>query len=88
MIDQHIWRIKLRKLGQDDYEVAEIHMGRPDAPTRGEVLGLVVERKIVRARIVDFKQSPTGPLAYEILAAEEDDGNPPGHREATAKDFE
>jgi hypothetical protein len=85
---KHIWRIKVRRVDQPEYEIAEVHMSHTHPPTRGETIDLVVERKILRARIIDFKQSVTGPAAYEILATEEDDGNPPGHREATAEDFE
>ena len=56
---------------------------------QGEFIDVVVKRKNVRSKIVSSKESASGSkVTYVVLAAEADDGNPPGHREATEKDFE
>lgn len=96
MPGQHIWRIKVRKLGEADFEIAE---NRPDqwrGPEMDEVIDVIVHpeetaprRKSVCAKIVSFhKSSADGTTTWEINAVEQDDGNPPGHREATEKDFQ
>jgi hypothetical protein len=89
MPGQHIWHIKVRRVGQADYEIADIRLDQRRAPVQGEFIDAVVNRDGVRAKIVAFNKSASGTTAtYEILAAEEDDGNPRGHREATERDFE
>ena len=56
---------------------------------QGEVIDVVVKRESVRTKIVSFNKSNSGSTStYTVLAAEEDDGNSPGYREATEKDFE
>jgi hypothetical protein len=86
----HIWHIKVRRAGQADYELAEIQMDRRRPPEVGEFIDVVVNREFIRARIVALNKSASGSTAatYTVLAAEEDDGNPNGHREATQRDFE
>jgi hypothetical protein len=89
MPGQHIWHIKARRVGQADYEIAEIQLDRRRAPVHGEVIDVVVKRESIRAKVVSFNESTSGSTTtYTVLATEEDDGNPPDHREATAKDFE
>jgi hypothetical protein len=86
---QHIWHVKIRRIGQADYEIAEIQLDRRRSPEPGEVIDVVVNLKGIRAKIAAFNTTTRGSTAtYEIRADEEDDGNPPGHREATEKDFE
>jgi hypothetical protein len=88
MPGQHIWHIKVRRVGQADYEIAEIQLDRRRAPVQGEFIDVVVNRKQMRARIVGSNKSASGSTnTYTILAAEEDDDNPPGHREADEDDF-
>jgi hypothetical protein len=85
MPGQHI---KVRRIGQANYEIAETKLKRQIAPVQGEFINVVVKGVGIRAKIVAFNESVSGSTAtYEILAVE-DDGNPPGHREATEKDFE
>ena len=89
MPGQYIWHIKVRMVGQTDFEIADIRLGQRRAPVHGEFIDAVVKRKTIRAEIVAVHESASGSTGtYEILATEEDDGNPPGHREATEKDFE
>ena len=86
---QHIWHIKVRKVGQADYEIADIRLDQRRAPVQGEAIAAVVNREKVHIKIVSFNTSHSGSTAtHTILADELDDGNPPGHREATEKDFE
>jgi hypothetical protein len=88
MPGQHIWHIKVRRVGQADYEIADIRLGQRGPPVQGEPINAVVNRKNVQAKITTFNQSTSGSTTtYTILAAEEDDGNPPGHREADDDDF-
>jgi hypothetical protein len=89
MPSQHIWHIKVRRVGQADFEIAEIQLARRAPPAQGEFIDVAVNREHMRAKVVAFNKKISGSTAtYEVLAAEEDDGNPPGHREATEKDFE
>jgi hypothetical protein len=88
MTGQHIWHIKVRRIGQADYEIAEIQLDQRGPPAQGEVIDVVVNREHVRAKIVGSHKSSSGSTTtYTVLAAEEDDGNPPGHREANEDDF-
>jgi hypothetical protein len=86
---QHIWHIKVRRIGQADHEIADIRLDQRRAPVQGEAIAAVVNRKKVHVKIVSFNTSEFGSkVTYKILADEIDDGNPPGHREATKQDFE
>jgi hypothetical protein len=88
MPGQHIWHIKVRRVGQADYEIAEIRLDRRRPPVQGEFINVVVNREHLRAKVVAFHNSASGSSStHTVLAAEEDDANPPRHREATAKDF-
>jgi hypothetical protein len=54
----------------------------------GEVIDVSVKREGVRASIVTFNTSVSGSTStHTIEAVEEDNGNPPGHREADEDDF-
>jgi hypothetical protein len=89
MHGQHIWHIKVRRLGRTDHEIADIRLDQPRAPVQGETLDAAVNRETVRVKIVSFNTSTSGSTAtHKILADEIDGGNPPDHREATARDFE
>jgi hypothetical protein len=86
---QHIWHIKVRRLGSADYEIADIRLDQRRGPVHGEAIGAVVNREKLHVKIGSFNTSESGSTATHIILADElDDGNPPGHREATAKDFE
>jgi hypothetical protein len=75
-------------VGQAEAEIAEVQLDRRRAPVHGEVIDVSVKRKAVRAKIVAFNTSTSGSTStYTIEAVEEDDGNPPGHREADEDDF-
>jgi hypothetical protein len=86
---QHIWHIKVRRLGSADYEIADIRLDQRRGPVHGEAIAAVVNRETVHVKIVSFNTSQSRSTAtYIILADELDDGNPRGHREATEKDFQ
>jgi hypothetical protein len=86
---QHIWHIKVRRAGGADHEIADIRLDQRRAPIAGESMEAVVDPERIPVKIVSFHTSVSGSTAtHRILADEEDSGNPPGHREATPKDFE
>lgn len=88
---QHIWHIKVRRIGQADYDIADIRLDQRGAPVLGESIEAAVNRERIRVKIRSFNTSASasGSTATHVILADEiDDGNPPGHREATAKDFE
>ena len=96
---QRIWHIKVRRFGQPDYEIAEIRMDGRRKPKEGEIINNVhvvnfgANGRLVNERILvkvdSFTESKSGfQSRFIVLATEQDNGNPPGHREATAKDFE
>jgi hypothetical protein len=86
---QHIWQIKVRRLRSADYEIADIRLDQRRGPVHGEAIAAVVNREKVHVKIVSFNTSQSRSTATHIILADElDDGNPPGHREATAKDFQ
>ncbi len=88
MPGQHIWRIKVRRTGQAEAEIAEPQLDRGRGPVHGEIIDASVKRKSVRAKIVAFSTSTSGSTAtYSIQAVEEREGSPPGHREADEDDF-
>jgi hypothetical protein len=75
MPGQHIWHIKVQRVGQADYEIAEIQLDRRRAPVLGEVIDVSVKRKGIHAKIVTFNTSASGSTStYTIEAVEEDDG--------------
>jgi hypothetical protein len=85
---QHIWHIKVRRLGRADHEIADIRLDQPRAPIQGETFDAAVTREKVRVKIGFFNTSTSGSTAtHKILADEIDNGNLPGYREATAEDF-
>ena len=86
---QHIWRIKVRPVARADHEVADIRLDQRRAPVQGEFIDAVVNREKVRVKVGSFNTSESGSMATHIILADKmDNGNPPGHREATEKDFE
>jgi hypothetical protein len=88
MIGQHIWHIKVRRIGQAEAEIAEIQLDRRRAPVHGEVIDVSVKRTGIRTKIVAFNTSTSGSTStYAIEAVEEDEGNLPGHREGDEDDF-
>jgi hypothetical protein len=93
MPGQHIWHIKVRRIGQADYEIAEVRLDQRHAPVQSEIIDVVVirgsVRESIRAKSVSFHTSQSGSTAtYTIRADEQDSGTQPGYRETTAKDFE
>jgi hypothetical protein len=85
---QHIWHIKVRRLGSADYEIADIRLNQRRGPVHGEAIAAVVNREKVHVKLVSFNASESGSTATHIILADElDDGNPPGHREADEDDF-
>lgn len=64
-------------------------MDRGREPVPGEVIVVVTRHERVRAKVASFYKSTSGSTTTcEIdVAEEEDDGNPPGHREADEDDF-
>jgi hypothetical protein len=105
MSGQHIWRIRVRRVGEADFQMVDIQLHRRRAPVSGEVIDAMLDiakGKSIRARISTFHEFGSGgttayefhelgsggTTAYEIYAVEEDDGDPPRHREATERDFE
>ena len=88
MTGQHIWHIKVRRVGQAEPESVEPQLDRGRGPVHGEVIDVSVKRKRVSAKIVAFNTSTSGSTStHAIEAVEDDDGNPPGHREADEDDF-
>ena len=86
---QHIWHIKVRRLGGPDHEIADIRLDQRRAPVKGESFDAAVKLERVHVKVGSFNTSTSGSTATHIILADEiDDGNPPGHREATEKDFE
>jgi hypothetical protein len=77
MPGQHIWHIKVRRVGQADYEIAEIQLDRRRAPVQGEFIDVVVNREQMRAKVVALHKSASGTSTHTVLAIEVDDGNPP-----------
>jgi hypothetical protein len=83
MPGQHIWRIRVRRVGEADFQIADIQLHRRRAPVSGEVIDAMLnrddmaKRKNIRARIINFHEFGSGgTTAYEIYAVEEDDGDP------------
>jgi hypothetical protein len=82
MTGQHIWHIKIRKLGGAEYKFAETqHHSRE--PRDRDVIELEIGgKKLVRAKIMNIHGSHSGSTGtFEINADEiKDDGTPLGHR--------
>jgi hypothetical protein len=88
MPGQHIWRIKVRRTGQAEAEIAEPQLDRGRGPVHGEIIDASAKRKSVRAKIVAFSTSTSvSTVTYSIQAVEEHDGNRPRHCEADEDDF-
>jgi hypothetical protein len=88
MPGQHIWHIKVRRVGQAEAEMAEPQLDRGREPVPGEVIKVAVKSESVQAKVASFHKSVSGSTAtYEIDAVEEHGGNLPGHREADEDDF-
>jgi predicted RNA-binding protein with TRAM domain len=94
-----IWHVKVRRVGQADYEIAEIRMDGRGPPKEGEIInvgitdfglnGAGMKRENILAKVVSFTESTAeSRTRYTVLATEEDNGNPVGHREATERDFQ
>jgi hypothetical protein len=94
-----IWHVKVRRVGQDDYEIAEIRMDGRRLPKKGEIINVgitdfglndaCVTHANILAKVVSFTESTSeSGTKYTVLATEEDNGNPVGHREATERDFQ
>jgi hypothetical protein len=92
---QPIWHIKVRRHDHPDYEIAEIRMNGRRKPNKGEItkVGVInfglnrVTREDILARVVSFTESTSGSqIRFTVLADEQDNGNPPDHREATEGD--
>jgi len=89
-----IWHVKVRRFGQADFEIAEIRMNGQRKPKKGEIISVGVtsfggKRENILAEVISFTESTSGPQTrFVVHAAEQDNGNPPGHREATEKDFQ
>jgi hypothetical protein len=81
MPGQHIWRVRVRRVGEADFQIADIQLHRRRAPVSGEMIDAMLNRddmakgKSIRARITNFHEFG-GTTAYEIYAVEEDDGKP------------
>jgi hypothetical protein len=99
MQGQLVWHVKVRRCGQADYEIAEIRMDGRREPKKGEIINVGIINsgagnirarcEDIVAKVVSFTESTSkSPTRYTVLVDEQDNGNPPGHREATAKDFE
>jgi hypothetical protein len=65
------------------------------APKKDELINVVLRefgvnrRESVLAKVISFTEVTSGSRTrYTVFAAEEDNGNPPGHREAIEADFE
>jgi hypothetical protein len=84
MHGQHIWHIKVRRIGRADYD--ETQFKHRTAPVQGEFIAM--KGMGIRAKIVAFNESVSGSTATYEIQAVQDDGNPPDHHEATEKDFE
>jgi hypothetical protein len=93
-----IWHVKVRRAGQADFEIAEIQMDGRRAPKKGEIISVGVtdfgindarvNHENILARVVSFTESTSeSRTRYTVLVTEEDNGNPPGHHEATERDF-
>jgi hypothetical protein len=88
MPGQHIWHIKVRRIGKVELERAEPQLDRGCGPVKDEVIKVVVKSESVRAKIATFNTSTSGSTStYAIEAVEEDDGKRPGHREGGEDDF-
>jgi hypothetical protein len=93
-----IWHVKVRRAGQADFEIAEIRMDGRRPPKKGEIINVGIinagkndARSLVDipAKVVSFTESAAeSGTRYTVLATEEDNGNPLGHREATERDFQ
>jgi hypothetical protein len=98
MQGQLVWHVKVRRFGHADYEIAEIRMNGQRKPKKGEIINVdiinfgvndILVRERILAKVVSFTESTSGSRTkYTVLAAEQDNGNPPGQSEATEKDFE
>jgi hypothetical protein len=88
MPGQHIWHIKLRKLGGAEYKFAETQH-RSQEPRNREVIQFEIGGKLVRAKIMTFHGSHSGSTGtFEINADEiKDDGTTLGFRDAEEDDF-
>jgi hypothetical protein len=89
-----IWHVKVRRFGQADFEIAEIRMNGRRKPKKDEIINVgittvVGSRENIVAKVVSFSETTSGPRTrFVVHAAEQDNGNPPGHREATERDFQ
>jgi hypothetical protein len=94
-----IWHVKVRRVGQADYEIAEIRMDGRHPPKKGEIINVGitdfglnnarVNHENIVAKVVSFTESTSeSRTRYMVLATEEDNGNPAGYREATERDFQ
>jgi hypothetical protein len=88
MQGQHVWHVKLRRVGQVDYEIAETLAHQRRAPVPGEPIKVIASRESVQAKVVSFETVTTGSKTKHTVLAAEDDDNPAGHGQATEKDFE
>jgi hypothetical protein len=88
MTGQHIWHIKIRKLGGAEYKFAETHH-HSRKPRDREVIEFEIDGKLVRAKIMTFHGSHSGSTGtFEINADEiKDDGTTLGFRDAVEDDF-
>ena len=88
MPGQHIWHIKIRRLGEADYKFAATQH-HPRKPDDHQDIALEIGGKLVRAKIATFHSSYSGSTGtFEINADQiEDDGTPLGHRLAEEDDF-
>jgi hypothetical protein len=88
MTGQNIWHIKTRKLGEAEFQFAQTQH-QPREPVDREVIKVGVGGRIIRAKIVAIHGSHSGSTGTFVISAEqiEDNGNPPGHREADEDDF-
>jgi hypothetical protein len=89
MPGQHIWHIKIRKLGGAEHKFAGTQH-HPREPRDREVIELEIGGKLVRAKIVTIHGSYSGSTGtFEINADEiKDDRTTLGFREADEDDFD
>jgi hypothetical protein len=74
MTGQHIWHIKVRRIGKAEPERAEPQLDRDREPVLGEVIGVGVKRERVRAKVASFHKSVSGSTTtFEIDVVEEVD---------------
>jgi hypothetical protein len=89
LVGKKICHFNIRRFGQAEYRSSETK-SMPGLAQPGEVFETEMDGKPMYTRIADRRYDPPAGMngTFEIYAVEiEDDGCPPGHREADEDDF-